>query len=421
MKHCIKMMTQPVFGWFSLLPIVLLMIHRSPVEAGGAAAIVGGLMGASTVWSRTLRALLPLSAVPSALGWGVSTWVVASWVPKPWFVLAFPLAMIFATLPLRLAGAPRFISNPLARTQESWLLVVHTARFGGDLVTTATLATASASVGLAFDGQLLAAAAGATFVVTMLALGGVSLWRAIRAAHRGRKVRVAAVVVDGKPRATGTSNGLWPAESPEYRDIRGTLERYRPHIEHAVSERASLVVLPEVSVYVENEDARAQWLAGVESLARELDVVMVAPFFDGCTPKNTLVVVDRNGIVGSYDKQYPARGLEPACPKKMEVGPYSPCSGIPVSTAICVDLDHPDIARSARMARSLLAAPSNDWFDGFEVIHHRSAVWTAVIGGVPIVRATGHGISSIYDSAGRVLMHRTSAAGPVVLVGDIYV
>ena len=73
------------------------------------------------------------------------------------------------------------------------------------------------------------------------------------------------------------------------------------------------------------------------------------------------------------------------------------------------------------MARSLLAAPSNDWFDGFEVIHHRSAVWTAVIGGVPIVRATGHGISSIYDSAGRVLMHRTSAAGPVVLVGDIYV
>jgi apolipoprotein N-acyltransferase len=69
----------------------------------------------------------------------------------------------------------------------------------------------------------------------------------------------------------------------------------------------------------------------------------------------------------------------------------------------------------------VLAAPSNDWFGGFEVLHHRSAVWSAVIGGVPIVRATGHGISSIYDVAGRVLLQQTSAAGPVVLVHDVAV
>lgn len=75
--------------------------------------------------------------------------------------------------------------------------------------------------------------------------------------------------------------------------------------------------------------------------------------------------------------------------------------------------------RSARAAGALLAAPSNDWFGGFELLHHRSAVWTAVLGGVPIVRATGHGTSAIYDAAGHVLAQQTSQHGPVVLVADV--
>ena len=64
-------------------------------------------------------------------------------------MVAFPLAMVAAVLPLRLFGAPRWVYNPLARTQQPWLVVVHTARLGGDLMTTAVLATASTSVALA--------------------------------------------------------------------------------------------------------------------------------------------------------------------------------------------------------------------------------------------------------------------------------
>src|SRR5690606_6206026 len=109
----------------------------------------------------------------------------------------------------------------------------------------------------------------------------------------------------------------------------------------------------------------------------------------------------------------------PPCTTKMEVGPHVLASGSALSTAICVDLDYPEIAHSARRAGKVLAAPSNDWFGGFEMLHHRSAVWAAVVGGVPIVRSTGHGISSIYDGAGRVVTQQTSAAGPVVLVGDV--
>lgn len=412
------MIIMPLFGWVVLLPVALLLLLRSPLEAGMAAAIVGGLASASTVWSRTLRALVPLSAIPSAISWGASTAIVGWLVPKPWFVVAFPLAMVVATLPLRLLGAPRFVNNPLVRTQEAWLVVVHTARPCGDLGTTALLATASASIALAIGGYLLPAAAGAMFVAATLALGWASLRRAIRRAEQGRRLRVAAVVVDGRPPENGELTGLWPAESREYRDVDGTLARYRAHVERAAREGASLIVLPEVSVYVE-DDARARWRAGVEAWARELDVAIVAPFFDATTPKNTLFVIDRSGVVGTYDKQHPARGIEPPCTTKMEVGPHALASGSALSTAICVDLDHPDIALSARRAGRILAAPSNDWFGGFEMMHHRSAVWTAVIGGVPIVRSTGHGISSIYDGAGRVVMQQTSAAGPVVLVGDV--
>lgn len=135
-------------------------------------------------------------------------------------------------------------------------------------------------------------------------------------------------------------------------------------------------------------------------------------------PKNTLVVVDRSGVVGTYDKQHPVRGLEPPCPTKMPVGPCVLASGAALSTAICADLDYSDIASSARGAGKILAAPSNDW-DSFALLHHRAAVWAAVIGGVPLIRAAGQGISSIYDGAGRVMKQQSSAAGPVVLVGKV--
>jgi predicted amidohydrolase len=157
----------------------------------------------------------------------------------------------------------------------------------------------------------------------------------------------------------------------------------------------------------------------VEAWAREFDVAIVAPFFDAVPPYNTLAVIDKSGVVAHYDKQHPARGLEPPPRAKMEVGPHRLASGAALSTAICVDLDYSDTARSARRAGALLAVPSNDWLGGFEVLHHKSAVWAAVMGGVPVVRSTGHGISSIWDGAGRVLKQQSSAGGPVVLVAEV--
>ena len=409
----------PLVGWCALLPLALLALLRSPLEAGLVAALVGGLASAAGVWSRTLRPLLPLTAAASAVSWGVTVGLAAWLATGSWLVVAFPLAVVAALIPLRLLGAPRFVSNPLARTQQPWLLMVHTARLGGDLMTTAVLATASASMALALCGYPWAATAGSVFVVAMLTFGWVSLRRATRRAGQGSPQRVAAVVVDGKPPEDGELTGTWPAESPEYRDVEGTLVRYQPYVEEAARQGATVIALPEVSFYAGNEAAAERWCAGVQSWARALDVAIVAPFFDAEVPRNTLAVIDKSGVVAYHDKQHPARGVEPPRHTKMEVGPHRLASGAELSTAICVDLDWSDTARSARRAGALLAVPANDWFGGFEVLHHRSAVWAAVIAGVPVLRSAGQGISSIYDGAGRVLMQQSSADGPVVLVADV--
>ncbi|WP_143447818.1 carbon-nitrogen hydrolase family protein [Kineosporia sp. R_H_3] len=409
----------PLIGWCAVLPLALLALLRTPLEAGLAAALVGGLASAAGVWSRTLRHLVPLTAATSAVSWGAAVALAAWLVPGPWLVVGLPAAVVAALLPLRLLGAPRFANNPLARTQQPWLVVVHTARLGGDLMTTAVLATASTAVALALCGYPWAATAGGVFVVTVLAFGWVSFSRATAQVERGVPRRVAAVVVDGRPPEHGELTGTWPAESPEYRDVEGTLARYRPHVEDAARQGAEVIVLPEVSFVADDAAAAERWCGGVEEWARALDVTIVAPYFDMATPRNTLAVIDKTGVVAHHDKQHPARGAEPPCLRKMEVGPHRLADGTALSTAICVDLDYSDTARSARRAHALLAAPSNDWPGGFEVLHHRSAVWAAVMGGVPVVRATGQGISSVYDAAGHVLEQRRSAGGPVVLVADV--
>lgn len=301
-------MVLPLFGWIVLTPVALLALLRSPAEAAVAAALTGALASVSTCLSRTLRHLIPLSAVPSALSWGACTWLVAWLVPSAWFVVAFPLAMVAATLPLRLMGAPQFVNNPLVRTQEPWLFVVHTARFGGDLTTTGLLATSAASLALGIRGDLLPAAVGGAVVASMLTLGWASYRRAVQRMARAPRLRVAAVVVDGRPPANGELTGLWPGESPEYRDVAGTLARYRSHVDAAAHEGASLIVLPEASAWLEGDD-RVYFRREIEAWASRLEVTIVAAYVDATTPKNMLHVIDRTGVVGSYEKQHPARGI----------------------------------------------------------------------------------------------------------------
>jgi len=89
-----------------------------------------------------------------------------------------------------------------------------------------------------------------------------------------------------------------------------------------------------------------------------------------------------------------------------------------VSGVICVDLDYADMIPPVARAGGVLAVPANDWAEVIET-HYRSAVWSVVMAGVPMVRSAGHGMSAVYDGAGRILAKANSFDGPVVLVIDM--
>jgi len=418
----------PLLGFVALVPVGLCMLSGSALEASVAGAVAGVLASVPSVWTRTLRKLVPLAAISGGAGWALA-FALAGWLQRqqgPGFiVVSLPLGAALATLLPRLAGAPRWGSNPLACTQERWLPVVHTARLAhaGDLATSTLLALASAALSLLLVSRSLSLplmAAGAALIAA-LSFGWYSLRSAAAKGTRAARVRVAAVVADGPPPQSGEVNGLWPAESPDYRDVDGTIARYQPLIERAAGEGARILVLPEVCVYLDAV-SRPRWLEAVHGWARAHGVAIVAPYFNAELPRNELAVVDARGVVAEHEKQYPAPRIEPPRRQRLHVGPHrvlTAAGELQLSTAICVDLDYGVTARSARRAGRLLAAPSNDWFDGFELDHHHTAVWSAVLAGVPLVRATGHGISAIFDRAGRVLAQQSSQHGPVVLVADV--
>jgi apolipoprotein N-acyltransferase len=416
----------PLLAFGALAPLGVLMIGPSLGQVALAGALGGALSCAATVWTPTLRAIAPIAALAGGIGWA-STFSLLAWaIPAQqpdWLLLALPLAAALAALPARLVGAPRWSGNSLACSQEPWLSVVHAARLGGDTTISALLGAASAIVALLLTGRgstlpLLLTAAG---IAGLLGFGCYSLHRAERGVATAKRLRVAAVVADGPPPVDAALTGLWPAQSLDYRDVEGSARRYAPLIASAAMSGARLVVLPEASVYLDAA-AMPRWFELVQGWAQQHDVVIVAPYFNATLPRNELVVFDARGVAAAHEKQHPARDIEPPCTKQLPVGPHTAqtqADTLRVSTAICVDLDYADTAHSARSAAALLAAPSNDWFGGFERMHHRTAVWTAVLSGVPIVRTTGHGISAIYDAAGHVLAQQSSQHGPVVLVADV--
>lgn len=412
----------PGAGWICFTPLTWVVLTSAPAAAV-AGAIAGGLSSAPAVSSKPMRSLLAITVVPSALLWSLGVtgcaWVCSA-VGEAAMALALPTTAVLVHLPLRWVGAPRWVSNPIACTQERWLAVLQLARVGGDLVITALLAVTGAALALLprepwVSGALLLAA------LTSVSWGAARYLMQKRPLDEADTLEIAAVVVDGHPPPSGEPGGLWPIESQQYRDVEGTLTRYHPHVQAACERGAKLVVLPEVCVSVD-ETTRERWFEGVRSWAERWQVTFVAPYFDLSEPRNRLVVIAPEGVVGRYEKQHPGRGLEPPRLERMPPGPYPLTAAerpIWLSTVLCVDLDYSDLVAPVRRSGGILAVPANDWFGGFEELHHSTAVWSAVMTGVPLVRSTGQGISAVFDGSGRVLAQASSRRGPVVLVVDV--
>lgn len=419
---------RPLLGWVAFAPLGVALFECSAAGAAGAGALAGALANSREIADRNMRVFGLLACVMSAVTWAAGFGLAAGIAPRDplWMPLILPLTVVLVHLPLRLAGAPGWHNNPIGQAQARFLAVVHTSRLGGDLMPTALLALCSASVATLLVepaprlGTAFVSGAGLLVVVGMLVFGRISFQAAVRRCEKASTVRVAAVVVNGSP-PPGRVSGTWPIESPAYRDVEATLERYRPHVRAAALQGAELVVLPEVCVTVD-QHSRRPFIEGVGALARSHDVVLVAPFFDASIPKNELVIVEPSGlVVARYEKQHPVAHVEGKRETRMEPGPVPVRARqrqIVLSTVLCVDLDYRDFVTPVRRAGGILLAPSNDW-PGFDELHHRSAVWSAVATGVPVVRATGWGVSAAYDAAGRVLGRASGHGGPVVLAVDV--
>jgi hypothetical protein len=417
----------PLLSWVTLAPLGFATYRLSPGLAALAGALAGAGLVASAFVDRTMRPILPIAGASAAASWGLSAAVAATLWPDgqpAWGALLIPALSVTSVYPLYLVGAPRWAANPLARSQEKWLPIVHIARLGSDLCVTATMGAASAIVTLLLletpprASTSFAAALAAAVVSGTVAYGLASHRSAKARMTSSRTLRVAAVVCDGPPSSTPL-DGLWPLRSPDYADVEGTLKRYEPHLMAAAATAARVLVMPEVAVRVD-ERSRQAWIDGVCRWAQTLDVSIVAPFYDEARRCNELVIAGPEGkVLTRYEKQHPApveaKRHERMSPGVVELdGPVRAA----LSTVICVDLDYSDLIRPVARTGGILAAPSNDW-PVFEALHHRTAVWAAVMSGVSLIRATGHGTSAAYDFSGHVLRQQSSLNGPVVLVADL--
>jgi apolipoprotein N-acyltransferase len=134
------------------------------------------------------------------------------------------------------------------------------------------------------------------------------------------------------------------------------------------------------------------------------------------------VIAEPSGeIAVTYDKQHPARvfGRGEPKPARHTLPALDRSGPFPVSGMICVDGDYSDMVAPVARTGGVLALPTNDWDAIFEP-HLRAATWLAVRAGVPLVRSSGHGISAVFDAAGRIVAQADSKEGPVVLVADVH-
>jgi predicted amidohydrolase len=412
----------PLLAWVAVAPLCAAVYLAHPVVAGAAGFVAAGIAGGVGYrgmfpFARMLEVVIPLAA---AIGWAivsaVAAWVWPSDAPLA-CLLIWPAAMIGLTATISLPNAGR-ISSYLLTSQVGIPTVLHLSRLGNELVVPGLFGLAAAAIVIPFlvdasAPEVIAALAVAASVLAGAVAFGVLDARKRRAAiDRAPRVRVAAVASNPVVEA---GEDYLTTGADDRKDIAGMIDTYGPLVEQAAGQGARLVVLPEIAAWV-TESNRPTWIAALQDWTRAHSLWLVSGILELEEPVNRLVMVDPAGdVVASYDKQHPLGGGEPKRNAKMPPATVEGPEG-ELSAVLCYDLDYPDITRAVALHGGLLAVPSADWRE-IQELHHRAAIWGAVLSGATVVRAN-IGVSSIIDPAGRVLCRASSFDGPVVLVAD---
>ncbi|MFF0388069.1 nitrilase-related carbon-nitrogen hydrolase [Kitasatospora sp. NPDC004615] len=166
---------------------------------------------------------------------------------------------------------------------------------------------------------------------------------------------------------------------------------------------AKIVVWPEEAVRTQEAHADAV-IAAAQDAARQSGVYLEFGLrVDGTAgsahDRDEALLIDPNGaVLWTYQKAHPIPGSERFAPGDGRV----PVADTPygrIADVICYDADYPALMR---VRADLMLVPSHDWRE-YGGAHTKKAALRAVENGYALVRQDESGVSTAFDSRGRVL------------------
>jgi apolipoprotein N-acyltransferase len=196
--------------------------------------------------------------------------------------------------------------------------------------------------------------------------------------------------------------------------------------ERAARDGAKIITWGEAGAPVLEEDTpalitRAAALARRQGIYLQVGLVVFRNIDHYPFLENRAVLLYPTGATAwDYHKAHPTPGenmMIAAGPRTLPVveTPYGR-----LATAICYDVDFPDLIRQAGQAGvDILLAPYKDW-ESIRAQHAQMAIFRAVESGFAIVRPSLSGISTIIDAQGRVLAQADAfGSGEPTVVADV--
>jgi apolipoprotein N-acyltransferase len=170
---------------------------------------------------------------------------------------------------------------------------------------------------------------------------------------------------------------------------------------------ARIVAWSEANGLVLKQDEPAMLARGREMAARNgIYLFMALAVATPGSPRyeNLVVGIDPDGQnLFRYHKARPVPGdLEMGADRTIPKPAAGP-AGSRIATAICFDMDFPQLIRRAGRGRAdILIAPSSDWLE-IDPTHSRMAIYRGIENGFAVVRPTNKGLSVAADCQGRTL------------------
>ncbi|HSH05732.1 MAG TPA: nitrilase-related carbon-nitrogen hydrolase, partial [Anaerolineae bacterium] len=188
-----------------------------------------------------------------------------------------------------------------------------------------------------------------------------------------------------------------------------TQQSYLARTATAIADGAEAVIWPEANVLV-FETEEASFIAEAQSLAANTSTYLFIAMWTIPTDfphqllqNKTVLITPLGTPIWEYWKAVPVPGLEWSEPGDGQLPFYQAGTSL-FSTAICYDMDFPQLIRPAgRVGVDVMWVPAHDISPVFTPWHAEMAIFRAIENGFSLVRQTSYGLSLVTDYQGRIL------------------